>query len=54
MNLFFFFYLEAVFELLGDEEEDYGVDTGVDSCHVNAEEVKHQEETTTTEGHRVK
>lgn len=31
--------LEAVFELLGDKVEDYGIDAGVDGCHVDAEVV---------------
>lgn len=43
------FYLEAVFELLGDKVEDYGIDAGVDGCHVDAEVVEHQQETATTE-----
>lgn len=36
--------LEAVFELLGDKEEDDGVDAGVDGRHIDAEVVKHQQE----------
>lgn len=43
-----YFYLEAVFKLLGDEVEDYGIDAGVDGCHVDAEVVEHQQETETT------
>ena len=49
----FGFYLEAVFELLGDEEEDYGIDAGVDGCHVDAEVVEHQQEAATTEEERI-
>lgn len=48
----FGFYLEAVFELLGDEEEDYGIDAGVDGRHVDAEVVEHQQEAATTEEER--
>lgn len=33
-------YLEAVFELLGHKVEDYGIDAGVDFCHVHAEVVQ--------------
>lgn len=49
-------YLEAVFELLGDEVEDYGIDAGVDGRHVDAEVVEHQQETATTEeeAHRLR
>lgn len=36
----FVFYLEAVFELLGHKVEDYGIDAGVDFCHVDSEEVQ--------------
>lgn len=36
--------LEAVFELLGDEVEDDGIDAGVDGRHVDAEVVEHQQE----------
>lgn len=43
------FYLEAVFELLGDKVKDYGIDAGVDGCQVDAEVVEHQEETAITE-----
>lgn len=42
-------YLEAVFKLLGDKVEDYGIDAGVDGCHVVAKVVEHQQETVTTE-----
>lgn len=49
MQRWFGFYLEAVFELLGDEEEDYGIDAGVDGRHVDAEVVEHQQEAATTE-----
>jgi len=42
------FYLEAVFELLGDKEEDDGVDAGVDGRHVDAEVVEHQQEAAMT------
>lgn len=48
----FFFYLETVFELLGDGVEDYGIDAGVDARQVDADIVQHQEETTTTEEER--
>lgn len=48
------FYLEAVFELLGDKEEDYGIDAGVDGRHVDAEVVENQQETATREGHNIK
>lgn len=41
-------YLEAVIELLGDEEEDDGIDAGVDGGHVDAEVVEHQQEAATT------
>lgn len=34
-------YLEALFELLGDEVEDDGIDTGVDGGQVVAEVVQH-------------
>lgn len=43
------FYLEAVFEPLGHKVEDYGIDAGVDGCHVDAEVVKHEQETASTE-----
>lgn len=46
-------YLEAIFELLGDKVEDYGIDAGVDGCHVDAKVVKYQQKTATTEGHRI-
>lgn len=36
--------LEAVFELLGHEEEDYGIDAGVDGGHVDADVVEDQQE----------
>lgn len=45
----FTLYLEAVFELLGDEVEDDGIDAGVDGRHVDAEVVEHQQEAATTE-----
>lgn len=44
-------YLEAIFELLGDKVEDYGIDAGVDCCHVDAKVVKYQQKTAATEGH---
>lgn len=37
-------YLEAAFELLGHEEEDYGIDAGVDGGHVDADVVEDQQE----------
>lgn len=43
------FYLEAVFEPLGHKVEDYGIDAGVDGCHVDAEVVKYKQETASTE-----
>lgn len=43
------FYLEAVFEPLGHKVEDYGIDAGVDGCHVDAEVVKHKQKTASTE-----
>ncbi len=49
----FSFYLEAVFELLGDKVEDYGIDAGVDGSHVDAEVVEHQQETAATEEEHV-
>lgn len=36
--------LEAVFELLGNKEEDYGIDAGVDGGHVDADVVEDQQE----------
>ena len=48
----FSFYLEAVFEPLWDEEEDYWIYAGVDGRHVDAEVVEHQQEAATTEEER--
>lgn len=38
-------YLEAVFKLLADKVEDYGVYAGVDCCHVDTKKIQDQQET---------
>lgn len=38
-------YLEAVFKLLADKEEDNGVDAGVDCYQVDTEVIQDQQET---------